>query len=96
MAKVYLVHIHRVTFEKIDKNLLDDQEYPDVRTKEYSGDFAFTDEDESMRFVTELTGGVPTVFSKWEEFVDDAGDHWFVYCEEPYELDPENPTLSEY
>ena len=68
---------------------------PTLRTKEYSGDFAFSNEAKADEYVTNLCDITPDSYSEWVQKTDADGSVWFVYFEEPYELDPTSPTLAE-
>lgn len=93
-SSVCIVHIWKVVFKAQKKNLIE-REVPTLQAREYSGDFAFSNEAKADEYIEALCGIEVDTYGEWFQKTDADGSVWFVYFEEPYELDPANPQLTE-
>ena len=94
----YVVHAYLANFDMINRSIdAEGINRPWIEVAERRADYAFTSEEASNKYVSALTGINLSEVSglAYEEWIkiENNGRVWFIYFEEPVELDPKETRM---
>lgn len=89
--EVCIVHLCRVEFFPEDKDLTIERYVPNIRSLKHCDDFAFSSWEKADEYVMAKVGIEVDRCGVWHRKVMEDGSVWFVFYEDPYELDPPIP-----